>query len=114
MSVMGDEAVQPFQRIVLDVRKKIAAGQITVGEKLPSTRELANEYGVAAGTVQRALSELRTAGVIYSHQGRGSYVADTASGTSEDTTTRAIRDLEARVAELTERLEKLEGGAAPE
>jgi DNA-binding GntR family transcriptional regulator len=80
MSVMGDEAVQPFQRIVLDVRKKITAGQITVGEKLPSTRELADEYGVAAGTVQRALSELRTAGVIYSHQGRGSYVADRAAG----------------------------------
>lgn len=114
MSVMGDEAVQPFQRIVLDVRKKIAARQIAVGEKLPSTRELADEYGVAAGTVQRALSELRTAGVIYSHQGRGSYVADTASGASEDTTTHAIRDLEARVAELTERLEKLEGGTAPE
>jgi len=114
MSVMRDEAVQPYQRIVRDLRDKIAAGRLAVGEKLPSTRELADEYGVAPGTVQRALSELRTANVIYSHQGRGSYVAGTASDTSEDVTARALRTLEERVAELSDRLEKLEGGGPRE
>lgn len=108
MSLMRDEAVQPFQRIIQGVRKKVATGKYSPGDKLPSTRELADEYGVAPGTVQRALSELRTAGVIYSHQGRGSFVADTASGADNDTTARAIANLEARVAELTERLDKIE------
>lgn len=108
MSVMRDEAVQPFQRIVLDVRDKIAAGQLQPGEKLSSTRELAEEYGVAPGTVQRALSELRAAGVIYSHQGRGSYVAGTAAEATEDPTARALRALEEKVAELNDRLAKIE------
>ncbi|MCE0446793.1 winged helix-turn-helix domain-containing protein [Streptomyces tricolor] len=65
---MSNEAVhvQPYQRIVQDVRDDIRSGRLTAGAKLPSTRELSDEYGVAPGTVQRALAELRTAGLIYS------------------------------------------------
>ncbi|WP_445270374.1 GntR family transcriptional regulator [Streptomyces sp. DSM 41634] len=107
---MSNEAVQPYQRIVQDVRDKIRSGRLTAGTKLPSTRELAEEYGVAAGTVQRALTELRTAGLIYSHQGRGSYITDTATETSEDSTARALKALEKQVADLTARLEKVEKG----
>ncbi|MFD5572743.1 GntR family transcriptional regulator [Streptomyces cadmiisoli] len=107
---MSNEAVQPYQRIVQDVRSKIRSGRWTGGTKLPSTRELADEYGVAPGTVQRALTELRTAGLIYSHQGRGSFVTETASDITEDATARALRRLEEQVADLSARLEKIEKG----
>ncbi|MCX4581466.1 winged helix-turn-helix domain-containing protein [Streptomyces sp. NBC_01571] len=107
---MSNEAVQPYQRIVQDVRDKIRSGRWTAGTKLPSTRELAEEYGVAAGTVQRALAELRVGGLIYSHQGRGSFVTDTAVETSEDSTALALRALEEQVADLAARLERIEKG----
>lgn len=110
MSLMNNEAVQPYQRIVQDARDKIRSGRWTAGTKLPSTRELAEEYGVAAGTVQRALTELRTAGLIYSHQGRGSFITDTATETNEDSTVRALKALEEQVADLAARLEKIEKG----
>ncbi|MFL9658718.1 GntR family transcriptional regulator [Streptomyces sp. PB17] len=107
---MSNEAVQPYQRIVQDVRDKIRSGRWTAGTKLPSTRELADEYGVAPGTVQRALTELRTAGLVYSHQGRGSFVTETASDATEDATARALKRLEEQVADLYARLEKIEKG----
>ncbi|MFI5621481.1 GntR family transcriptional regulator [Streptomyces sp. NPDC051567] len=107
---MSNEAVQPYQRIVQDVRDKIRSGRWTAGTKLPSGRELTEEYGVAAGTVQRALTELRTAGLIYSHQGRGSFVAEAASESSEDSTVRALKALEEQVADLAARLERMEKG----
>lgn len=110
MSLMSNEAVQPYQRIVQDARDKIRSGRWAAGTKLPSTRELAEEYGVAAGTVQRALTELRTAGLIYSHQGRGSFITDTAAETNEDSTARALKALEEQVADLAARLEKIEKG----
>lgn len=110
MSLMSNESMQPYQRIVQDVRDKIRAGRLTAGTKLQSTREFADEYGVAPGTVQRALAELRTAGLIYSHQGRGSFITDTANESSEDSTVRAIKALEEQVANLAERLEKIEEG----
>ncbi len=110
MTLMSNEATQPYQRVVQDVRDKIRSGRLPAGAKLPSTRELADEYSVAPGTVQRALTELRTAGLIYSHQGRGSYITDTATETSEDSTARALRALEEQVADLAARLEKIEKG----
>ncbi|WP_239567511.1 GntR family transcriptional regulator [Streptomyces sp. G44] len=105
---MSSEAVQPYQRIVQDVRDKIRLGQLTAGAKLPSTRELSEEYGVAAGTVQRALTELRAAGLVYSHQGRGSFVTETASETTEDSTARALKALEDQVRDLSTRLDRIE------
>lgn len=108
MSVMSNEAVQPYQRIVQDVRDKIRSGKLTAGSKLPSMRELVDEYGFAQGTIQRALTELRTAGLIYSHQGRGSFVSEAALEAEQDPTTRAIKALETRVAELAARLDKIE------
>ncbi|MFI5635171.1 GntR family transcriptional regulator [Streptomyces sp. NPDC051664] len=107
---MSNEAVQPYQRIVQEVRDEIRSGRLTAGAKLPSTRELADKYGVAPGTVQRALTELRTAGLVYSHQGRGSFITDTANESSEDSTARALKVLEEQVADLAARLEKIEKG----
>ncbi|MFF1779851.1 GntR family transcriptional regulator [Streptomyces virginiae] len=105
---MSNEAVQPYQRIVQDYSEKIRQGRLVAGAKLPGIRELSEKYGVAAGTVQRALTELRNTGLIYSHQGRGSFVSDASGKAVQDPTTLAIRALESQVAELSARLEKLE------
>ncbi|MDX3433891.1 GntR family transcriptional regulator [Streptomyces sp. ME01-18a] len=105
---MSNEATQPYQRIVQDVREKIRSGRLPAGEKLPSTRELAEEYSVAPGTVQRALTELRSARLIYSHQGRGSFITDTAIESSRDSTAHALKALEEQVADLAARLERIE------
>ncbi|MGO4634991.1 GntR family transcriptional regulator [Streptomyces sp. 2RAF24] len=105
---MSSETVQPYQRITQDYAEKIRKGKLGAGTKLPGIREISEEYGVAAGTVQRALSELRNAGLIYSHQGRGSFVSETGEMSGEDSTSLAIRALESRVAELEARLERLE------
>lgn len=108
MTLMSNEDVQPYQRIVLEIGDKIRSGRLTAGTKLPSTRELADEYGVAPGTVQRALSELRAKKLIYSHQGRGSFVSEAAGKAVEDPTTSAIKALQDQVADLAARLEKIE------
>ncbi|MFI1586140.1 GntR family transcriptional regulator [Embleya sp. NPDC020630] len=110
MTLMTGEDVQPYQRIVQDVREKIRTKQLGTGDKLPSTRELSREYGVASGTVQRALSELRAARLIYSHQGRGSFVSTNALAleTDQDPTARAIAELREEMAALAARLERVE------
>ena len=110
MWLMTDEAMQPYQRIAQDVRDQIRLGRLKGNSKLPSTRELAGQYGVAPGTVQRALAELRSDGIIYSHQGRGSYIRESAVDMVADPTTQAIKRLEEQVADLTERLDRVERG----
>ena len=110
MSLMSSETVQPYQRITQEYAEKIRQGRLSAGTRLPGIREISEEYGVAAGTVQRALTELRNAGLIYSHQGRGSFVSESVEESVEDSSTLAIKALESRVAELEARLERLEKG----
>lgn len=114
MAVMSNEATQPYQRIVQGVRGQIRTGQLPAGAKLPSARELAAEYEVALGTVQRALAELRASGIVYSHKGLGSFVTDAAAKNVEDPTFLLIETLQEQIRALTARVEKIEAAGTGE
>ena len=59
---------------------RIAAGDWLPGERLPTERALAEEYGIARNTVRGLLHELEREGLIVRHVGKGSFVADKAGG----------------------------------
>ena len=58
------------------VEARIRAGELQPGARLPSERDLAQEYGVAYLTVRRAAPVLRDRGLIETVHGRGTFVAD--------------------------------------
>jgi len=62
----------PYQRIVTDLRDRIAAGKLT--GQLPSRLKLAEQYGCTHMTVQRAINTLKDEGVLYSVRGLGVFV----------------------------------------
>ncbi|MFG2912338.1 GntR family transcriptional regulator [Kitasatospora sp. NPDC048298] len=64
----------PYLQAADVLRAEILEERIRPGEKLPSTRTLQERYGIASSTVQNALRVLKDEGLIYSVQGRGSYV----------------------------------------
>jgi DNA-binding FadR family transcriptional regulator len=51
-------------RVVLDIIARIRSRDLSVGERLPRTAELAEHYSVGRGTVERARSTLVRTGVI--------------------------------------------------
>ncbi|GAA2195659.1 GntR family transcriptional regulator [Micromonospora lupini] len=65
-----------FRRIVDDVAGKIKSGELKPGDKLPSTSQFAEMYGVSNNTVYRALAILHDRELIIGQQGRGTYVAE--------------------------------------
>src|SRR5712691_11216433 len=58
------------------IRARVARGELRPGERLRPVRELAVELGVNVNTVARAYAELAREGVIVTHAGGGSHVAD--------------------------------------
>lgn len=54
--------------------REIAAGRIIDGEKLRPERDMAAEYGIAVGTLRKALAELEQQGLLERIQGSGNYV----------------------------------------
>jgi GntR family uxuAB operon transcriptional repressor len=57
------------------LRREIEAGRFAVRDRLPSERKLAEEYGVARGTVREALNRLAEQGLVDVRPGSGTYVA---------------------------------------
>lgn len=58
------------------LRALIVTGRLSVGEPLPSLRRVADWAGVNVNTVRAAYESLEQDGLIYSQQGRGTFVAE--------------------------------------
>jgi GntR family transcriptional regulator/MocR family aminotransferase len=66
----------PLGRWIFEsLRDGILDGRLRPGTRLPSTRELAQHYGVARGTVVEAFDELKWQGYLESRVGSGTWVA---------------------------------------
>lgn len=57
------------------LRVAILEGRLRAGARLPTTRELAREYGLARGTVVTAFENLKAEGYVNATVGSGTYVA---------------------------------------
>jgi AcrR family transcriptional regulator len=72
-------ALAPYQRIISDVRARIADGRLAPGDRLPSTRRLAKDWGVALATATKAMTMLCQEGVLEARPRSGTFVATPAS-----------------------------------
>lgn len=57
-----------------DLVDQIRTGKLNAGDVLPTAKRLAEQYGMASMTVQRALRELQERGLTYAVVGKGTYV----------------------------------------
>lgn len=74
MAFDPDDKRPLFERVVDDLRNDIKYGRLKTEERVPPARELAERYGIANMTAQRALRELQNQGLIYGVPGKGSFV----------------------------------------
>jgi DNA-binding transcriptional regulator YhcF (GntR family) len=53
----------------------VLGGALEAGDRLPAIRQLANDLGLAGGTVARAYRELESDGVVSTHGRHGTVIA---------------------------------------
>ena len=63
-----------YLQIIEDIKIKIVSKKYLPNQKLLSVREMALEYGVNPNTVQKALIDLESMGLIYTERTNGKYV----------------------------------------
>lgn len=67
--------VPVYEQIRAQVAAAVAVGTLGPGDRLPASRDLARDLGIAVGTVQRAYRELEAGGVVASRRRTGTVVA---------------------------------------
>lgn len=66
-----------YRQIQHKLMDQIRSGTFKASEPLPSVEEIANSYGVSLMTARQAVRSLCDLGVIYSQQGKGTFISRT-------------------------------------
>jgi GntR family transcriptional regulator len=66
--------IPAYAQLASILREQIEQGHIAPGDPLPSESTLQQEYGVARGTVRKAIEMIRDHGLVVTVQGRGTFV----------------------------------------
>lgn len=101
-----------YQRVVEKIKAEIRAGDLPVGRQLLGHRALADQHGVALGTLQKALKVLQDEGVLVSRPTVGVFVKTVPSADEPPVDLEAIMrqldQLQAKVDDVSDRLRRLE------
>ena len=75
MKTLRNESVQPlYTQIKEIIKQRILDGDYVVHERLPSESEMMKVFGVSRITIRQALRDLHTEGLVFSVQGKGTFV----------------------------------------
>lgn len=78
------------------LRKAVASGRLPAGTRLPGTRSLADDLGIARGTVVEAYTQLAAEGWLVSVTGSGTRVAETRPSPTQAGPHAPVQDLATR------------------
>ena len=63
-----------YLQLIEQVKRSVALGVLSAGERLPTVKQLATQLTINSNTVARAYRELERDGIIETSVGRGSFV----------------------------------------
>lgn len=84
VTVDPDSATPLYVQVANFLRSRIESGEVT--SRLPSLRTITQEYGVSHVTAEKAMEQLREAGLVVTVVGRGTFVkpADPPAGSPDE------------------------------
>src|SRR3954453_11479335 len=101
--VLDRSAAVPLgEQVQAALRTAIRAGRLRSGERLPSTRQLADQLGVSRGLVVSAYEQLLAEGYVVSTVGSGTRVADALTGSGHSIPSEASEADPARLTTMPE------------
>jgi len=68
--------VPAYRQIIDQVQAAIASGRMAAGDQLPTVRQMAVDLAINPNTVVRAYRELEIRGILTTHQGTGTFIAE--------------------------------------
>ncbi|MFB9698169.1 GntR family transcriptional regulator [Amorphoplanes digitatis] len=83
MVIEPDGPVPSYLQLVEILVERIGRGEWPPNRPIPSELQLVQEFGIARGTVRRAIAVLRERGLVFTVPQRGTYVAPSPAAPTE-------------------------------
>ena len=80
LKINHNSGVPISAQIIEQVKYMVVSGQLPPGEKIPSVRGLASQLKLNPTTIARVYRQLESDGIIFTQQGRGTFIAFNRSG----------------------------------
>jgi AcrR family transcriptional regulator len=74
--IVGEQNVPRYRVIADELRGRIESGAISPGDRIPSTRDIVQQWGVAMATATKVITQLRNEGLVSVTPGVGTVVAE--------------------------------------
>jgi GntR family transcriptional regulator len=110
----GNGGRAPYQQVAWEMRKKIEAGIWKPGDRIPSQRAIADEYGITPMTAAKAVRALCDEGWAVSTPSVGVHVSDPLPTGSTGSLADELRELRSQLDDLAQRVDRIELGHAPD
>ena len=82
---LDQSSARPVYRQIIDnIKREIALGHLTKGQKLPTVRRLAAQLIINPNTIAKAYRQLESEGIISTRPGSGAFVAQLNSTLSHE------------------------------
>jgi GntR family transcriptional repressor for pyruvate dehydrogenase complex len=78
------QSVKVFERVAEQIEKRILDGELCIGDRLPTERDLAEQFQVSRTAVREAMKILAQKGLVDMRPGRGTIVVDGAREAMEN------------------------------
>src|SRR5205823_14395758 len=78
------QSVRVFEQVAEQIEKRILDGELRSGDRLPTERELAEQFHVSRTAVREAMKILAQKGLVDMRPGRGTIVIDGAHEAMQD------------------------------
>lgn len=71
-----DNKLPIYLQIINEIKRNIIIGELELGSKLPSVREMSVKYKVNPNTIQRVYSEMEREQITYTKRGKGTFITE--------------------------------------
>lgn len=65
----------PYMQVVRHISEQIVRGELSPGDKIPSERELREEWSISKATANKVVAQLKSEGFVYARVGVGTVVS---------------------------------------
>ncbi|PAB60188.1 GntR family transcriptional regulator [Anaeromicrobium sediminis] len=84
MNIEKNSGIPLYIQLKNEILRAIRNGEYNIGDRMDTERDLALSLGISRKTVSHAYKQLESEGVLVSHQGRGTYVAQVRNSWKQD------------------------------